>query len=135
MKTCFWTKEEKTVYLSGSHISEVEVMRRDIQCIRTLSSQEYLQNDYYSLPETMWKRRYFILPSFSLVVFKWFYYRIFPRKSLYPLSDNLFVLMKTDTYLSPYSYLHLPSCLSVVAINLLNKLYYGMFRQKYYSKC
>lgn len=65
MKTCFWTKEEKTVYLSGSHISEVEVMRRDSQCIRTLYSQEYLQND--SLPGTMWKRRYFILPSFSLV--------------------------------------------------------------------
>lgn len=58
------------------------------------------------------------------------------QESLYTLFQTTFlVLMKTDTYLSPYSYLHLPSCLSVVAINLLNKLYYGMFRQKYYSKC
>lgn len=99
-------------------------MRRDNQCIRTLYNHEYLQNDYYSLPGTVWKRSYFILPSFSLVDINDSTTGYF-QESLYTLFQTTLSGVDENRYTSQ-SILILASSIMLK----LNKEYYDMFREK-----
>lgn len=109
--------------MSGSHISGVQEIGRDVQCIKALCSQEYLQNNDYNLPQTTWKRRCFILLHSPREDSTIGYF----RESLYILSQTSFSSVDENIFTSQSIFIvGLPSCLSIVAINVLNRILYKL---------